>query len=84
VESARRVLELWTLWWRDVVLAAGGASHLATSGVLRTAAERLGRALGIERAQAFLRALLNAQLALEANANPRLTMEVLALDLPTP
>jgi hypothetical protein len=38
--------------------------------------------LGVERAQAFLRALLDAQLALEANANPRLTMEVLALDLP--
>jgi DNA polymerase-3 subunit delta' len=82
VESARRVLELWTLWWRDVVLAAGGASHLVTSGALRTQAERLGRALGVERAQAFLRALLDAQLALEANANPRLTMEVLALDLP--
>jgi DNA polymerase-3 subunit delta' len=82
VESARRVLELWTLWWRDVVLAAGGAGHLVTSGALRTQAERLGRTLGVERAQAFLRALLDAQLALEANANPRLTMEVLALDLP--
>ncbi len=84
VESARRVLELWTLWWRDVVLAAGGANHLVTSGALRKQAERLGRALGVERAQAFLRTLLDAQLALEANANPRLTMEVLALDLPTP
>jgi DNA polymerase-3 subunit delta' len=84
VESARRVLELWTLWWRDVVLAAGGASHLVTSGALRAQAERLGRALGVEGAQSFLRALLDAQLALEANANPRLTMEVLALDLPTP
>ena len=82
VESARRVLELWTLWWRDVVLAAGGANHLVTSGALRAQAERLGRALGVERAQAFLKALLDAQLALEANANPRLTMEVLALDLP--
>jgi DNA polymerase-3 subunit delta' len=84
VESARRVLELWALWWRDVVLAAGGAGHLVTSGALRTQAERLGRALGVERAQGFLRALLDAQLALEANANPRLTMEVLALDLPAP
>jgi DNA polymerase III subunit delta' len=82
VESARRVLELWTLWWRDVVLAAGGASHLALSGDLRKRAERLGARLGLERAQVFMRALLGAQLALEANANPRLTMEVLALDLP--
>ena len=83
VDSARRVLELWALWWRDVVLAAGGAGHLVTSGALRTQAERLGRALGVERAQVFMKALLDAQLALEANANPRLTMEVLALDLPT-
>jgi DNA polymerase III subunit delta' len=82
VEAARRVLELWTLWWRDVVLAAGGASHLVTTGDPRARAERLGRKLGTERARAFLRALLDAQLALEANANPRLTMEVLALDLP--
>jgi DNA polymerase-3 subunit delta' len=84
VETARRVLELWTLWWRDVTLAASGASHLATAGELRTRAERLGARLGLERAQRFLRALLDAQLALEANANPRLTMEVLALDLPSP
>ncbi|HEU5349020.1 MAG TPA: DNA polymerase III subunit delta' [Ktedonobacterales bacterium] len=82
VESAQRVLELWTLWWRDVVLAASGASHLATTGDLRTKAERLGSRLGLERARHFLRALLDAQLALEANANPRLTLEVLALDLP--
>lgn len=83
VESARRVLELWMLWWRDVVLAAGGASHLVTSGDLRSRAERLGKRLGVESSQRFLHALLDAQLALEANANPRLTMEVLALDLPT-
>jgi DNA polymerase-3 subunit delta' len=82
VESARRVLELWTLWWRDVVLAAGGATHLTLSGDLRRRAERLGARLGMERAQAFMRALLDAQLALEANANPRLMLEALALDLP--
>lgn len=82
VESARRVLELWTLWWRDVVLAAGGASHLMTSGDLRKRAERLGARLGLERAQRFMRSLLEAQLALESHANPRLTLEVLALDLP--
>ncbi len=54
----------------------------SASGALRAQAEHLGRRLGMERAQTFLRALLDAQLALEANANPLLTMEVLALDLP--
>jgi DNA polymerase-3 subunit delta' len=83
VESARQVVELWTVWWRDVVLAACGATHLGSTGATRAASERLGRALGIERAQAFLQSLLGAQAALEQNANPRLTLDVLMLDLPT-
>jgi DNA polymerase-3 subunit delta' len=83
VESARQVVELWALWWRDVVLAANAATHLATSGEPRAEAERQGRALGAERAYAFLQALLAAQAALEQNANPRLTLDVLMLDLPS-
>ncbi|HEX6122344.1 MAG TPA: DNA polymerase III subunit delta', partial [Ktedonobacterales bacterium] len=83
VESARRTLELWMLWWRDVVLAACGASTLATTGEARERAARQGRALGEERARAFMHSLLTAQAALDANANPRLTLEVLMLDLPT-
>ena len=81
-ETARRVLELWTVWWRDVVLAACGAAHLASAGAPRREAERQGHALGCERAQSFLRALIEAQNALDANANARLTLEVLMLDLP--
>ena len=81
-EAARRVLDLWTFWWRDVVLAACGATHLASAGDARREAERQGRAIGCDRAQAFLRALVEAQNALDANANPRLTLEVLMLDLP--
>lgn len=81
-ETARRMLELWVLWWRDVTLAACGASHLTSSGMARREAERQGRALGCEPAEAFLRKLLAAQAALDANANPRLTLEVLLLDLP--
>lgn len=82
-ETARRVLELWILWWRDVTLAACGATHLTNSGTAGDEAMRQGRALGQERAQTFLRALLAAQAALDQNANPRLTFDVLMLDLPT-
>src|SRR5262249_11105961 len=45
-EAARQALELWTLWWRDVVLASCGATNLATTGTARDEAERQGRALG--------------------------------------
>jgi DNA polymerase-3 subunit delta' len=80
--SARRTLDLWTVWWRDVMLAASGASRLLTSGEARATAERVGPAIGPERARAFLSALLEAARTLDVNANPRLLLENLALDVP--
>jgi DNA polymerase-3 subunit delta' len=81
-DTARRALELWTLWWRDVTLAANGATRLETTGKAREAALAVGSAVGPDRAHAFLRSLLEAQAALDSNANARLTLEVLMLDLP--
>jgi DNA polymerase III subunit delta' len=83
-ESARQALEEWTLWWRDVVLAAVGVTRLSATGAAREQAERMGRAVGASAAEAFLRRLVAARQQLEQNANPRLTLEVLALDMPLP
>lgn len=80
--SARRALDLWTVWWRDVTLAASGAARLLTSGEPRAAAERVGPTIGPERARAFMASLLEAAGTLDVNANPRLLMENLALDVP--
>ena len=81
-EAARQALEEWTLWWRDVVLAAVGVSRLSATGPAREQAERMGRAVGAPAAEAFLRRLVAARQQLEQNANPRLTLEVLALEMP--
>jgi DNA polymerase-3 subunit delta' len=81
-DAAREAVELWLFWWRDVVLAACGARYLASAGEARAEAERQGRALGVERSQSFLSALVAAREALEANTNPQLTFEALLLDLP--
>jgi DNA polymerase III subunit delta' len=81
--SARATLDLWALWWRDMTLAANGAQRLLTTGEPRRVAQRIGPAIGPERARLFLERLLAAQATLDVNANPRLTMENLALDLPT-
>jgi DNA polymerase-3 subunit delta' len=81
-DAARAVVELWLCWWRDVVLAACGARHLTSPGEARAEAERQGYALGIERAHGFLTGLVEAREALEANANPQLTIEALLLELP--
>lgn len=83
VESTRATLDVWIWWWRDVTLAACGATHLSTRGEPRRVAERLGRQLGQAQADAFLRSLLGARLALDQNASPRLILDVLMLDLPS-
>ena len=83
VETARATLALWTLWWRDVTLAACGATHLTSTGERRAEAVRQGRLVGQSRAEAFLRELLAAQAGFDANANPRLTYDVLLLALPS-
>ncbi|HEY7985138.1 MAG TPA: DNA polymerase III subunit delta' [Ktedonobacterales bacterium] len=81
-EAARQALEEWTLWWRDVALAALGVSRLSATGPAREQAERMGRAVGAPAAETFLRRLVAARQLLEQNANPRLTLEMLALDMP--
>jgi DNA polymerase-3 subunit delta' len=83
-ESARTALEVWTLWWRDVLLGALGSDRLTSTGEARELALRLGRAIGPAATEAFLRSLLTARRQLDQNANPRLTLEVLALDMPSP
>ncbi len=83
-DMARRALDEWTLWWRDVLLAAAGADHLISDGEARREAERLGRAIGRPRAEAFLHALLAARELLDQNVNARLAFDVLMFDLPAP
>jgi DNA polymerase-3 subunit delta' len=84
VEGACAAVEAWALWWRDVLLAAHSAPDLTSSGEARRLAERLGRAVGPEQAEAFLRRLLATRQQLDQNVNPRLALEVLALDMPVP
>ena len=82
--TARETLDQWIAWWRDVALAANGAANLLSAGAARREAERMGRAISPEQALGFLDALLAALASMDINANPRLTLENLALALPTP
>lgn len=82
--AVRATLDQWIAWWRDVTLAANGAHSLMSSGVARSEAVRVGGAIGAERTLGFLDALLLALGSMDINANPRLTLENLALALPTP
>ncbi len=80
--TARETLDLWVRWWRDVMVVAAGADAPLTNvdryGLLKAHADRFG----LTRSAAVVMAMLAAAERLERNANPRLTLEVLMLDLP--
>lgn len=80
--AARETLRLWQTWWRDVMLLASGSSatimNLDRMDVLRDQAARLGVASAKNAASGIAQALWQ----LDHNANARLALEVLLLDLP--
>ncbi len=81
-ESARELLYLWLGWWRDLLLIKEGAEgYLHNQEQLQQL--RL-QAAGLDSAQvaAFVKLLLRTLEALDSNANPRLALEVLMLNLP--
>ena len=81
-EAARELLYLWLRWWRDLLLVKeGGEEYLHNSDMaatLRLQATQLSTADVV----AFIKHLDRTLEALDANANPRLTLETLMLGLP--
>jgi DNA polymerase-3 subunit delta' len=82
--ATQETLDLWIGWWRDVVLLAAqteaSLTNIDRQSTLRDYASRFG----LRQSTAVLRALRDASDRLGRNTNPRLTLEVLMLDLPHP
>ncbi len=88
-EAAQEALELWTGWWRDVLLLSGGAEgnqkgeSLLTNLDQRPQLEKFAARFSAAQVAARLRAIRAAQDRLRRNANAQLTLEVLlGFDLP--
>jgi DNA polymerase-3 subunit delta' len=80
--AAREQIEVWTGWWRDLLLLNGqGQSHVLN-------VDRIGelqswvKQSSLAQARAVLRALQSAVGQLDANVNARLAIEGLLLKLP--
>ena len=83
-ESVRQTLYLWQRWWRDVLMIKEGvAGQVHNSDRERELAEQAQgvKATDIVR---FLRRVQETLVALDSNANPRLALECLMLEVPTP
>ena len=82
-DKLRDILELWLLWWRDMVLAANNSLDLVVNVDMRSQLQKQAAKMGSSEAQRMIRAILRTTEALEQNVNARVALEVLMLDLPT-
>jgi DNA polymerase-3 subunit delta' len=81
-EKARAVLELWLLWWRDMVLAANTCLDLTVNVDMRDTLKQQAAKVGTSESERMVHAILGTMEALDQNVNPRAALEVLMLDLP--
>jgi DNA polymerase-3 subunit delta' len=79
--SARQLVELWTCWWRDLILFGQGAEGLVNADQIEQY-RPVSEQLTLTHALAIVRALQATAAQLEANVNTRLALEGLFLQLP--
>ncbi len=82
-DKVQSLLELWLLWWRDMVLAANTCLDLTVNVDMRPLLKTQAAKLGTAEAERMIRAILRTMEAIEQNVNPRVALEVLMLDVPT-
>jgi DNA polymerase-3 subunit delta' len=82
-EKVRAILELWLLWWRDIVLAANKCLNLTVNVDMRDLLKVQAAKVGTTEAERTVRAILQTMESIEQNVNARIALEVLMLDMPT-
>jgi DNA polymerase-3 subunit delta' len=82
--ATQQTLDLWIGWWRDVVLVASKAETTVTNLDRQEELGEYARRFGMQASAGTVKSLRAAAQKLDRNANIRLTLEVLMLDLPRP
>ena len=77
-------LALWIGWWRDVMVANRGAPELVANVDYRSQIDAAAASLAPHQVTAAISAISETWERLETNANPRLALEGLMLELPRP
>jgi DNA polymerase III subunit delta' len=81
-EKVDALLDLWLLWWRDIVLAANNCLDLTVNVDMRDLLKIQAAKVGSAEAERMIRAILQTREAIEQNVNARVALEVLMLDVP--
>jgi DNA polymerase-3 subunit delta' len=82
--ATQETLDLWIAWWRDLLLVASGARAPLTNVDREPSLRAQARRFDLHTIVGVIKALRSTLHKLQRNANKRLTLEVLMLDLPQP
>jgi len=78
----QEVLDLWLDWWRDLLLVKTGCSDIITNVERLDKLAEMAEDYRLAQIKAFINSIQAAGEQLRQNANPRLVLEVLMLDMP--
>ena len=81
-DQVPNVLNVLSSWWHDVLVLASGSGIEVANLDRRAVLQEWAARYGVESAQRVLRGVRDTRWRLEHNANRRLALEVLMLDLP--
>ena len=80
--EVQNLLSLWISWWRDLLLIKSGCHDIITNIDFRETLFREEACYDIIDIRSFITSLVQAGTLLKNNANPRLVLDVLILDMP--
>ena len=78
----KEVLDLWLDWWRDLLLLKIGGYGIITNVDRIDVLVEMAKGYGLAQIRDFINRIQAAGEQLRQNANPRLVLEVLMLDMP--
>jgi DNA polymerase-3 subunit delta' len=81
-ELVMGVLDLWREWWRDLLLAKTDLSEAITNIDISSTIVEWAKYYTLAQIKNFINSIQAAGEQLRQNANPRLVLEVLMLDMP--
>jgi DNA polymerase-3 subunit delta' len=82
-DKIKGILELWLLWWRDLIFAANDCPDLVVNVDMRNLLQKQASRISSVESQRMIRNILRTLEALDQNVNTRMALEVLMLDVPT-
>lgn len=82
-DKIQDMLELWLLWWRDLLFTAYSCLDLVVNVDMRTLLQKHAATISPSESQRMIRQILRTLEVLDQNVNARMALEVLMLEVPT-